>query len=120
MALIYEYDGGAIAHNIAPSGISLTHRADMGEASFGGIPIEDPAASLTLVGHKTFTVEEDDCAQPRLFTGWTTERGIGRDLDRGMFVGPNPRLHDTTIVDINAAFGFRQITGADGERPSET
>jgi len=120
MALIYTYDGGAITHKVAPSGISLTHRADMGEASFGGIPIEDPAASLTMVGHKTFTVEEDDCAQPRLFTGWTTERGIGRDLDRGMFVGPNPRLHDTTIVDINAAFGFRQITGADGNRPDET
>jgi len=120
MSLIYEYDGGVITHNVAPSDIALTHRADMGEASFGGIPIEDPAASLTLVGHKTFTVEEDDCAQPRLFTGWTTERGIGRDLDRGMFVGPNPRLHDTTIVDINAAFGFRQITGEDGNRPEET
>jgi len=120
MALIYKYNGGAITHKVAPSGISLTHRADMGEASFGGIPIEDPAGTLALVGHKPFTVEEDDCSQPRLFTGWTTERGIGRDLDRGMFVGPNPRLHDTTIVDMQAAFGFRQITGEDGSRPEET
>jgi hypothetical protein len=120
VSLVYSYDGTPITHKVAPSGIQITHRADMGEASFGGIPIEDPAASLTMVGHKTFTVEEDDCAQPRLFTGWTTERDIGRDLDLGMFVGPDPRVHDTTIVDINAAFGFRQITGVDGNRPEET
>jgi hypothetical protein len=120
VTLAYTYDGAPLTHDIAPSGISLPQRADMGEASFGGIPIEDPDADLTLLGHRPFIVEEDDCSQPRLFTGYVTERGIGRSLDRGMFVGANPRLMDTTIVDSNSAFGFRQITGTDGNRPAET
>jgi hypothetical protein len=120
MSLIYTYDGSAISHKIEPSGISITERADMGEPSFGGVPIEDPAGSLTLLGHRPFIIEEDDCAQPRLFTGWVTERGIGRSLDRGMFVGAEARLHDTTIVSCNALFSFRQISGVDGNRPDET
>jgi hypothetical protein len=119
MSLTYTYDGAAVTHNAAPSGLNVTHRAD-GEASFGGIPFEDPTATLVVVGHKLVTVEEDECAQPRLFTGFTTERGMGRSLDEGLFVGPNPRLVDMTVVDMNAALGFRQITGSDGNRPAET
>jgi len=119
MSLTYTYDGTAVTHDAAPSGLNVTHRAD-GEASFGGIPFEDPTASLVVVGHKLVTVEEDECAQPRLFTGFTTERGMARSLDEGLFVGANPRLVDMTVVDMNAALGFRQITGSDGNRPAET
>jgi hypothetical protein len=119
VTLSYTYDGGAVTHVAAPSALEITHRAD-GEASFGGVPFEDPTGTLAIVGHKLFTVEDDECAQPRLFTGFTTERGIGRDEDRGMFVGGLPRLVDVTLVDMNAALGFRQITGSDGNRPAET
>jgi hypothetical protein len=120
VTLAYTYDGAALTHNVAPSGIEIPQRADMGEVSMGGIPIEDPAADLTMLGHRPFTVTESACAQPRLFTGWTAERGIGRDLDLGLFVGPNPRIHDATILDLNALFGFRLISGADAKRPEET
>jgi hypothetical protein len=119
MTLAYTYNGAAVTHKAAPSGLEITQRAD-GEASFGGVPFEDPGATLAVVGHKLFTVEDDACAQPRLFTGFTTERGMGRSLDEGLFVGANPRLIDLTLVDMNAALGFRQITGADGNRPAET
>ena len=119
MSLTYTYDGVAVTHNAAPAGLNVTHRAD-GEASFGGIPFEDPTASLVVVGHKLVTVEEDECAQPRLFTGFTTERAMGRSVDEALFVGANPRLVDMTVVDMNAALGFRQITGSDGNRPAET
>jgi hypothetical protein len=120
VTLAYTYDGAALTHKVAPSGIDIPQRADMGEVSMGGIPIEDPAGDLTMLGHRPFTVEESACAQPRLFTGWTAERGIGRDLDLGLFVGPNPRIHDATILDLNALFGFRLISGADAKRPEET
>ena len=118
MAIIGTYDGSPIAHNFAPSGLSLPARAD-GEAVFGAIPIEDPDGTLTIVGHKLVTVEEDDCAQPRIFTGFTTRRDHGRSREDALVV-EDARLVDVTIVDMNAALGFRQITGADGNRPAET
>jgi hypothetical protein len=120
VTLAYTYDGAALTHKVAPSGIDIPQRADMGEVSMGGIPIEDPAADLTMLGHRPFTVTESACAQPRLFTGWTAERGIGRSLDLGLFVGPSPRVHDATIIDLNALFGFRLVSGADAKRPEET
>ena len=77
MTLSYTYYGAAITQKIAPSGINITHRAD-GDPSQGGLPIEDPAAALTMVGWKPVTVEESACSQPRLFTGFTMQRDIGR------------------------------------------
>jgi len=119
VTLSYTYDGAAITQKIAPSGINITHRAD-GDPSQGGLPIEDPAAALTMVGWKPVTVEESACSQPRLFTGFTMQRDIGRSVEGGLFVGEDARLQDLTIVDLNAIFGFRQITGSDGNRPAET
>ena len=122
MTLAYTYDGAAITQKIAPSGINITHRAD-GDPSQGGLPIEDPAAALTMVGWKPVTVEESLCSQPRLFTGFTMQRDIGRSLDEGLFVGADPRLQDLTITDLNAIFGFRVITRTGtggGNRPAET
>ena len=120
MSLIYSYNGTPIAHNVAPSGINVPQRADMGEASFGGIPIEDPGATLTLFGHRPFVVDEDACdAQPRLFTGYVAQRDIGRSGENALIVGEDQRLHDTTIVDVNAIFGFRLISGVDGNRGAE-
>lgn len=120
MTLSYTYDGAGVMHKAAPTGLEIPTRAEMGEASFGGVPLEDPGATLTTLGHRPFTVVESACAQPRLFTGYVTERGIGRDLDRGMFVGEDARLHDVTIVDMNALFNFRVISETDGNRPEET
>jgi len=119
MALVYSIDGVPITQNVAPSGIEITHRAD-GDQSFGGIPIEDPAGALTIVGHRLFTVEEDECSQPRLFTGFTMQRDMGRAAEEGLLAGADPRLIDLSVVDMNAALAFRQITGADGNRGVET
>ena len=123
MTLAYTYDGAAITQKIAPSGINITHRAD-GDPSQGGLPIEDPAAALTMVGWKPVTVEESECAaQPRLFTGFTMQRDIGRSLDEGLFVGEDARLQDLTVTCLNAIFGFRVITrtgAGGGNRPAET
>ena len=85
MTLGYTYDGAAITHNIAPSTVSLTSAAEDGEASMSGFDTEDPAASLGMLGHRAFTITESACSQPRLFTGWTTERSRGRSLEAGLF-----------------------------------
>lgn len=123
MTISYTYDGSAITHDIAPSTINIPTRADMGEAAFGGIPIEDPDRTLAIVGHKPFIVEESACSQPRLYTGWTTQRDIGRSEEEGMFVGPDANLADMTIADLNILFNLRIIRGGgtgNGNRPSET
>lgn len=119
MSLEYTYDEAPLAQDIAPSGINITSRADQGDPAFGGVPIQDPAAGLDSVGHRPFYVEESACSQPRLFTGWVTQRDMSRSEERAQLV-EGARLHDMTIVDLNALFNFRHIRGSEGKRPAET
>lgn len=119
MAIIVTYDGTPITHDFDPAALNIGHRAEMGEETTGGIPLEDPDGTLAIVGHRPVTVEEDECAQPRLFTGWTATRNMGRKYDDALIVS-DARIVDTTVVDINEAFSFRMITGSDGNRPQET
>jgi hypothetical protein len=119
MTLAYTYNGAPLTHDIKPSGISLPQRAEGGEASFGGVAIEDFDASLVLVGHKPFIVEESACSQPRLFTGYTTQRDKGRHVQDGIIVGDDRRF-DLTTACSNIVFGLRLIHGTDGNRPEET
>jgi hypothetical protein len=120
MTLSATYDGAAITHKIAPTGYNMPTRAEMGEAEFGGLPIEDPDATLAMLGHRPVTIVESACSQTRLWTGWTKDRDQGRSLDRGMFVGDDARIVDTTIVELNALWNFRIMRGSDAKRPSET
>jgi hypothetical protein len=120
MTLTYTYDGAALTHDIAPTSVSLPSSAEKGEPSMGSLIVEDPGATLALRGHRPFVIEESACSQPRLWTGWTTERGSGRSLDDGQFVGASARIHDVTIVDLNALFNFRILSGTDANRPAET
>ena len=119
MSLVFTYDGAPLAFGVKPSRVDITARADMGEASFAGVDFEDAGAALTTVGHRPFVITETACSQPVLFTGWTTERGIGRSVPDALLTGPDQRLHDLTAVDINNAFMYRVIAGTDGNRPEE-
>ena len=116
MSLEFTYDGAPLAADVKPSTVSLPQRAEGGEPSIGVIPIEEGDA---LTGHRPFIVEEDDCAQPRLFTGWTVERDYARQAEGGLIVA-DQRLTDVNIVDCNAALNFRVIWDTDGNRPEET
>ena len=120
MTLSYTYDGSAFTYAIAPTSLQLASGAEMGEPVFCGLTPEDPTAALAMKGHRPFVVEESACSQPRLFTGWTTERGVGRGVAAGMFGNATARIHDVTIIDLNALFSFRMISGSDGKRPEET
>jgi hypothetical protein len=120
MTLSYTYNGSALTQGIPPSKITLPNRAELGSMSMGGVSPEDPAASLALTGWKPFHVDESDCLQPRLFTGWVFDRNTGRSFDQTEFVGANERIHDTNISDLNAALSMRIIWDTDGKRPKES
>jgi hypothetical protein len=120
VSLTFDYDGSEITHGIAYDGVTLPTAAEQGEASFGAVPVQDPDGTFSVIGHRPFTVEESACSQPRLWTGWTTQRDYARSVERGLVGAEDPRLVDLSLVDLNALFGFRIIHGADGNRPDET
>lgn len=105
--------------NVAPTSVEIASAANWGEAVFSGFEIDDATAAFMTVGHKPCIIEESDCSQSRLFTGWVTQRDVGRSVERGMFPGESARKHDVTIVDLNAMWNFRIITGTDAKRPAE-
>ena len=116
--------GVVVTHNFDPTTLEIPTRADMGEANSGSLLYEDEGATLTLTGHQPVEIEEIDCTtQPRIFTGWTTQRDIKRDPPNAMLAGPNARVQQLNIVELNGVFDFRQITRTGtggGNRPSET
>jgi len=119
VSLSVAVDGVSILDGIPPASIQCATAADLGRPAFGGFDVEDPAATLTITGHRPVTITESDCSQPRLFTGWTTTRLVGRDKDNAMVAG-DQREHDVTIVDLNALFGFRMLVASECNRPAET
>ncbi len=120
MGLEFTNDGVPLTHGVKPSTVNLATRAEMGEAEIGLVPVEDPNATLVTVGLRPWIVEEAECSQPRLFTGYIGNRDIGRSVDRSLITGLSQRLQDVSITDCNAVFGFRMIKGTDGNRPEET
>jgi len=121
MTLSYLYNGSALTHDIAPSTASIESVAEQGASAFSSFQADDPDATLELLGHRPAIIEESACAaQPRLFTGWTTERGVGRVVEAGLHGDETTRGVDVTLVDVNALFNFRLLSGTDAKRPEET
>ena len=122
MSISVGYAGTSILQGIQPTSIECAQLADMGETATGAFTVEDDAAALTLIGYQPVTISESACSQPRLFTGWTFERGYQRDEENAILTSA-ARTHDVSIIDMNACFGFRQITRTGtggGNRPAET
>lgn len=122
MSISVSYGGTSILQGIQPTSIECAQLADMGETATGAFTVEDDAAALTLIGYQPLTISESACSQPLLFKGWTFERGYQRDEENAILTGV-ARTHDVSIVDMNACFGFRQITrtgAGGGNRPAET
>lgn len=119
MSLSYTYNGSAFVGSVPPSSLNPTSLANVGETGMGGLVVDDVGAAQLLVGHKAFTIEESACSQPRLFTGWTTQRDMARSEERGMIVGTD-RLHDVNLIDLNALFDFRMIAGTAADRAAES
>ena len=118
--LVFTYDGADLTQGVPATKVSVPQRAELGSISMGSVSIEDPAGDLFTRGHRPIAIAELDCIQPRLFTGWLVERNYRRSFEQTQLAGPNARIQDATIVDLNAAFAFQIITGTDGDRPDET
>ena len=122
MSISVGYAGASILQGIQPESIECAQLADMGETATGAFTVEDDAADLTIIGYQPVTISESACSQPRLFTGWTFERGYQRDPPNAILT-EEARTHDVSVIDMNGAFGFRQITRTGtggGNRPAET
>jgi hypothetical protein len=108
MSIVITVDGATLTHDVAPTSLQITQRAAKGEAAFGGLAIQDPGDTFAVNGHRPITI-----------TGWITQRDYGRSLERGLFVGDDPRLVDMTIVDLNASFDFLVFHQDAANRPAE-
>lgn len=118
MGLTFKYNGAAVTGkiNLADGIDGFTTAANMGELGTAEVDIEDSAGSADYIGWKTFSADESACSVPRVWTGFITDRPIVR-LSPGQGA---MRTWRCALVDLNAVFGFRAITGSDGKRPAET
>ena len=105
-------------------GLTLTERAESGQVGTGTFLIDDDAgtaghSSDGIVGLKGIKFEQSACSVARTFSGFIAERMYHRG-DQAVFSSSTYRQIDVSVVDLNAKAGFMRITGADGNRPSET
>ena len=93
----------------------FVEHAFRGEVGQGGFDLDDPTASYSVVGLKQVLVSESTASPTRIFTGYTIDRGLGRDDEARAAV---ERKWDVGIADANPRFEDRIIDG--GARAAET
>lgn len=93
----------------------LVEVAFRGEVGFGGFDLDDPTAGYDVIGLKQVIVSESTATPTRVFTGYTTDRGLGRDPEAGV---ATERKWDVAVADANSLFDDRIIDG--GARAAET
>lgn len=99
--------------------LEIVTMADHGAVGASGVKIDDPGGDLDLTGWADVHIEESACSQPRLFTGYLGERAISRG-DASNRTGAS-RIHDATLVDLNAALSFRVLLpSSENKRPYES
>lgn len=96
-------------------GWTLTECAMRGQVAACTITMDDTAGSYTPPGLKAVSVAEGTASPTRLFSGYVSERQMARGP-----MAPGQRQWTVTLEDINAMLDDRIITGADGNRASET
>ena len=93
----------------------LEEQAEKGAASLSGLNVEDPGASISLIGLKEVHAEDTACTEPTIFAGfWETRKGSrGQALRTG-----TDRAWDAGVTDLNVLLGDYIILS--GNRPAET
>ena len=118
MTLFFYYDGSDVGNRVRlGSGFSLTEAAESGLLAMSRVRVDDPAANLTIVGHRSFRVIETACSFQTLYRGYFADRNLKRadSLRTG-----SARIWDGTVYDLNGALQFEIIRGAGAKRPQET
>lgn len=97
--------------------------AEEGAVGICGVPIDDPAGSLTITGWKSFVVNELSCpiGNQRVWTGFVNDRNYHRGESDSLRTGAARQI-DTNLVDLNAIFSLRLFPQSDttANRGSET
>jgi len=96
---------------------------ELGSVGMMGLPIDDVAGTLSLVGLQSFHVDESagPVGQQRLWTGYTAERVYRRGESDSLIVG-GERVIDLTLWELNTIWSWRLFPPTDSaaNRPSET
>jgi hypothetical protein len=102
---------------LLPVDQGFTENAD-GTAARAGVLFDDPLGDFNPRAWGLLEVEEDDCPQPRIWTGWI----ISRRISRGPYRDGAGRIWDTDIIDLNELLHFTalQKNRDDAMRPRET
>lgn len=118
MSLFAYYDGTEVSGRIRLGQVTgLIQAAEKGTLSTSAISLDDPSANLTIVGLKSFNINEADATPVRLFSGFTADRDVDR-FESG--ITGAARRWDITLNDLNYVFGQNIIDGSNGNRPEET
>lgn len=119
MAETYTYDGSPLG-SIQGGSVTLTERANMGNAGSGSVVVQDVAGTIEIVGEKHFVVAQSSCSVPWNFLGHTISRTYARGQDTAEKVEASRDI-TVSLVDLNARLGFRVLREAhDADRPIET
>lgn len=106
-----------LANVLRKGGVELTEVAELGRVGSGVVPIDDPAGTLDIIGHRAFRSDQDSCSVVRGYTGYFTTREYGRS---SRFFTDDARQINANVVDLNARLGFRFLRGATWNRGRET
>ena len=123
MSAVFTYNGLTLTGVRQPGGLgqptpwALTEVANKGEAGLSGFDMEDIGSAWSIVGLKEFYAEESATTPVRIFSGYATDRTIGRSPS--MVVGSD-RTWDWNVADLNARLGDIIFLSKSGKRPAET
>jgi hypothetical protein len=101
-------NGGAIEAGI-------TQVAETGEAAENLVVIDDPDGDYDIAAWQQYVIEEDDCSEARMFTGYVLERQVAS----GSYADGVGRVWRVTVLDLNGVLAMPLIDGDDAKRPYE-
>lgn len=119
MTQSFEYDGDALLR-VRSSTVQLTESADQGAIGTGRLVVNDVSGTLEILGQMDLAADQDDCANPVLFRGFS---GEDIEYERGPNSTGASREITISAQDLNAMLGHVVFDGDsedEGDRPAET
>lgn len=114
MGVTYTVDGNTVS-TVRIESVELVDTAENGNVGVSRFTIDDTAGTLATVGHKTITVEEDDCATTLTAKGFVGTRTITRGTHKTL-AGRDIQVE---MRDLNELLN-RRIFHVTGNRPRES
>lgn len=99
--------------------LDVTMRAEEGSPATSTVVVDDPDATLDIVGLRDYRILEDTAASSNnlLFAGYVADRKV----HRGPYRNGSSRVWDVNVVDVNSYLSRRLLTNTVGAlRPAES